>query len=60
MKVALALVLMVVGVKMLVAKWLKEMLGSGFNFYLLAVVLLILGAGVAVSLIANRRGERAA
>ncbi|MBX3497756.1 MAG: TerC/Alx family metal homeostasis membrane protein [Parvibaculum sp.] len=60
LKVALALVLMVVGVKMLVAKWLKEMLGSGFNFYLLVVVLLILGAGVAVSLIADRRGEKAA
>ena len=60
LKVALALVLMVVGVKMLVAKWLKEMLGSGFNFYLLGVVLLILGAGVAVSLIADRRGEKAA
>ena len=60
LKVALALVLMVVGVKMLIAKWLKEMLGGGFNFYLLGVVLLILGAGVAVSLIAERRGERAA
>ena len=60
LKVALALVLMVVGVKMLTAKWLKEMLGSGFNFYLLGLVLLILAAGVAVSLIAERRGERAA
>ncbi len=60
LKVALALVLMVVGAKMLIAKWLKEMLGSGFNFYLLGVVLLILGAGVAMSLIADRRGERAA
>jgi len=60
LKVALALVLMVVGVKMLIAKWLKEMLGSGFNFYLLGLVLLILGAGVAVSLIAERRGESAA
>jgi len=60
LKVALALVLMVVGVKMLVAKWLKEMLGSSFNFYLLGVVLLILGAGVAASLIADRRGEKAA
>ena len=59
LKLALAMVLMVVGVKMLIAKWLKEMLGSGFNFYLLGVVLLILGAGVAVSLVADRRGERA-
>lgn len=60
LKVALALVLMVVGVKMLVAKWLKELLGSGFNFYLLGIVLLILGVGVAVSLIADRRGGKAA
>jgi len=34
------------------------MLGSGFNFYLLGLVLLILAAGVAVSLIADRRGGR--
>lgn len=60
LKLALALVLMVVGLKMLLAKWLKELLGSGFNFYLLGVVLLILAAGIAVSLIADRRGESAA
>ncbi len=57
LKVSLALVLMVVGVKMLVAEWLKGMLGSSFNFYLLGLVLLILAAGVAGSLIAERRGE---
>jgi tellurite resistance protein TerC len=60
LKLSLALVLMVVGVKMLMANWLKEMLGSGFNFYLLGVVLLILAAGVAGSLIAERREERTA
>ena len=60
LKVSLALVLMVVGVKMLIAKWLKEMLGSSFNFYLLGLVLLILAAGVVVSLIADRRDGRAA
>ncbi len=58
LKVALAVVLMVVGIKMLIAKWLKEMLGGGFNFYLLGLVLLILAAGVAVSLIAERRDQR--
>jgi len=57
LKVSLALVLMVVGVKMLVAEWLKLALGKHFNFYLLGLVLLILAAGVAVSLIAGRRGE---
>jgi len=60
LKVSLALLLMVVGVKMLIAEWLKEMLGGGFNFYLLGLVLLILGAGVVASLIADRRDESAA
>lgn len=32
-------------------------LGAMFNFYLLGTVLLILGASVAASLIAGRRGE---
>jgi tellurite resistance protein TerC len=55
LKAALALVLMVVGVKMLIAEWLKLALGKHFNLYLLMVVLAILAAGVAVSLIAERR-----
>src|SRR3990170_5115839 len=38
LKVALALVLMLVGVKMLTAKWLKELIGDSFNLYLLGVV----------------------
>ena len=55
LKVSLALVLMVVGVKMLLAEWLKLALGKHFNLYLLAVILSILAAGVAGSLIAERR-----
>lgn len=55
LKVSLALVLLLVGVKMLAAPWLKEMLGKNFNYYLLAVVLLVLAAGVAVSVIAGER-----
>ena len=58
LKVSLALVLMVVGVKMLIAEWLKGILGTNFNFYLLGMVLLILAAGVAGSLIAERRLTR--
>ena len=50
LKLALAVVLMVVGVKMMVAKWLKALLGEGFNLYLLALVLLILATGVLASL----------
>jgi tellurite resistance protein TerC len=57
LKVALALVLMVVGVKMLLAEWLKLALGRHFNLYLLAAVLVILTAGVAVSWLAGRRDE---
>jgi predicted tellurium resistance membrane protein TerC len=54
LKVSLALVLMVVGVKMLLAEWLKLALGKHFNLYLLAVVLSILGAGVAASVLVER------
>lgn len=55
LKAALALVLMVVGVKMVLAEWLKLALGKHFNLYLLIVVLSILAAGVAGSLIVDRR-----
>jgi tellurite resistance protein TerC len=57
LKVSLALVLMVVGVKMLIAEWLKIALGKHFNLYLLLVVLVILVAGVAGSLLAERRSR---
>jgi tellurite resistance protein TerC len=57
LKVALAFVLMVVGVKMMTHAWLKALLGPHFNFYLLGVVLLILAAGVAASLVTARRGR---
>jgi tellurite resistance protein TerC len=55
LKVSLALVLLVVGVKMLLAEWLKLALGKHFNLYLLAVILAILAGGVAASLLAERR-----
>ena len=55
LKAALATVLLVVGVKMLLAEWLKRALGRHFNLYLLAVVLTILAAGVVASLVAERR-----
>lgn len=51
LKPALAAVLMVVGIKMLTASWLKEVLGEHFNFYLLGVVLLILSIGVLGSML---------
>jgi tellurite resistance protein TerC len=55
LKVSLALVLMVVGVKMLLAEWLKLAIGKHFNLYLLTVIFSILAAGVAASILAERR-----
>jgi tellurite resistance protein TerC len=55
LKHALAIVLMVVGAKLLAAKWLKAMLGPNFNLYLLAVVVGIIAGGVVVSLVATRK-----
>ncbi|HQZ16532.1 MAG TPA: TerC/Alx family metal homeostasis membrane protein [Vicinamibacteria bacterium] len=57
LKVALAVVLMVVGVKMMTHSWLKTILGQHFNLYLLGVVLAILFAGVAASIL-HKRLER--
>lgn len=54
LKVALAVVLLVVGVKMLIAGWLREILGEHFNLYLLGVVVVILTAGVLASLWVDR------
>ena len=51
LKVALATVLMVVGVKMMIHGWLKEVLGPNFNLYLLGVVVAILATGVIASLL---------
>jgi tellurite resistance protein TerC len=59
LKVSLALVLMLVGIKMMTHTWLKEVLGSNFNFYLLAVVLLILAGGVVASLAVAKPGSSA-
>jgi tellurite resistance protein TerC len=58
LKVSLAFVLMLVGVKMMTHVWLKSMLGVYFNLYLLAAVVVILAAGVIASVVANRRQVR--
>jgi len=49
LKVALAVVLAVVGIKMLFHSWFKAWLGPNFNFFLLGAVLLILAVGVLAS-----------
>ncbi|MCK6681955.1 MAG: TerC family protein [Thermoanaerobaculia bacterium] len=57
LKISLAFILMLVGVKMMTHKWLKEQLGENFNLYLLGVVVMILAAGVIVSLVKPRGGH---
>jgi tellurite resistance protein TerC len=55
LKVSLAVVLAMVGTKMLAHEWLREVLGEYFNLYMLAAIVLILGTGVAASLAAPAR-----
>jgi len=60
LKTALAVILVVVGVKMLSATWLKSVFGPNFNFYLLGLIFVILAAAVIASIVANKRDEAAA
>jgi tellurite resistance protein TerC len=50
LKMSLAMVLAIVGLKMLLAEQLKAALGPAFNIYLLLVVLVVLAFGVMASL----------
>ena len=58
LNVALAIVLMLVGLKILATEWLVEWMGHGFTFYFLGVVVLVLALGIAASLLADRVGRR--
>ncbi len=60
LKVSLALVLLLVGVKMLAASWLKEAIGENFNLYLLGTVVLVLTTGVIASLVVGQRQSEGA
>ena len=53
LKVSLAIVLAIVGLKMLLHNQLKEALGSAFNLYLLVVIVVVLAAGVIGSLFSD-------
>jgi len=57
LKPALSLILLVVGVKMLAAKWLKLWLGDSFNFTILGLILAILATGVITSLIVGKADD---
>jgi tellurite resistance protein TerC len=58
LKVSLALVLALVGGKMLLAPWLKEIIGANYSLYLLGLVLLVLAGGVVASLLAGRASRQ--
>jgi tellurite resistance protein TerC len=51
LEVSLAIVLALVGVKMLAGHWMKDLFGADYNFYVLALVVLILIGGVVASLV---------
>ena len=57
LKPALSLILVLVGVKMLAAKWLKIWLGDSFNLTVLAVILAILATGIVTSMIIGEKDE---
>lgn len=59
LKVSLALVLGLVGVKMLGMKWIKGWLGDDTNFWLLGLIFAILVGGGVTSWLADRRDLRA-
>ena len=60
LKVSLAIVLAMVGMKMLAHAWLKEVLGENFNLYMLAAILLVLSAGTIASLLVTIAEKRPA
>lgn len=57
LKPALSLILVLVGVKMLAAQWLRKWLGDSFNLTVLAVILAILMTAIVASAIAGRTGK---
>lgn len=57
LKPALSLILVLVGVKMLAAKWLKIWLGDSFNLTVLVVILAILATGIITSMIFGTKDE---
>jgi tellurite resistance protein TerC len=54
LKVSLAMVLMLVGIKMMTHGWLKGILGEYFNLYVLGVVIAVLAGGVVASLLIRK------
>lgn len=59
LRASLSLILIVVGIKMLAVKWLKEWLGESFNLTVLGLIIAILAGGVIASLIAAAKDKKA-
>jgi tellurite resistance protein TerC len=60
LKLSLALVLAIVGVKMLAGEWITEHVGESANYILLAVIFAILIGGAVASWFADQRAARRA
>lgn len=60
LKTALALVLLLVGIKMMAHPWLKAVLGGNFNLWVLLLVVSILAGGVIASLVFPDNNKRRA
>jgi tellurite resistance protein TerC len=58
LKTSLALILGLVGVKMLAAEWGEALLGDAVNFWMLGTVAVILTTGAGASMLADRRSQR--
>src|SRR5579859_1632169 len=58
LKITLALILMLVGVKIIAGHWIREAMGEHAIFYLLAAVAVMIAGGIIASLVATRRRER--
>jgi tellurite resistance protein TerC len=58
LKTSLALILGLVGVKMLAGEWSNALLGDAVNFWLLGTVAVVFAAGAGASVLADRRSQR--
>ena len=55
LKVSLAVILGIVGAKMLAAKWISDRFGESVNFWMLGMVVAVLAVGAGASLLADAR-----
>lgn len=58
LKTSLALILGLVGAKMLAAEWTDALLGDSVNFWMLGMVAVVLTTGAWASILADRRSQR--